>query len=274
MEEVVQSLASPATRSPHALQWRQAIYVRDLLLELVVRDLKLRYNRSLLGVAWSLVLPLAQMLVFYVIFRSVLAINIPNYHLFVFCGLLVWGWFQSSLLAAAGAITDNRELLRRPGFPLAILPVIPLITQCVHFMLALPILLTFVVLAGGPLTSALLAVPAVTAIQFLLTMSLAYLVATLQVRFRDTQHVVGVLLLMLFYVSPVIYDTAFVADAYAPVYGLNPLVHLIGAYRSAFLRGEPPDVHILVTLGTLSAGLLWFAHAIFVRASYRFAEQL
>jgi lipopolysaccharide transport system permease protein len=253
---------------------RRLVYLRDLLLELVVRDIRLRYNRSFLGIAWSLVIPLAQMLVFYFVFRTVLAIDIPNYHLFVFCGLLAWTWFQSSLVAAAGAITENRELVRRPGFPTSLLPVIPLITHLVHFLLALPILLLFELLSGGRLTGALLLLPVVIGVQLILTLSLADLIATFQVTFRDTRHLIGILLLLLFYLSPVIYDPRSVPDAYQPFYRLNPMVHLVDAYRAIFLRGEVPDCLALLVLGLLSAGVLWFTHAFFVQASYRFAEEL
>jgi lipopolysaccharide transport system permease protein len=276
VDDVIQWLASGATHSPRHLpsRWRKPIYLRDLLLELVTRDIKLRYNRSVLGLGWSLLVPLAQMLVFHFIFRSVLSIDIPNYHLFAFSGLLIWGWFQSSLVAAAGAITDNRELLRRPSFPVDVLPIIPVITQFVQFLLALPILFLFVELAGVPLTTAYLALPAVAAVQLMLTMSVAYLLATFQVWFRDTQHFTGVALLMVFYLSPVIYDASLVPDAYARIYDLNPMVHLMAAYRSVILRGELPNTLALLAVGTASACLLWFGHAVFARASHRFAEEL
>ena len=113
------SLSTDAA-SPH----RRLIYVRDLLRELVLRDLKLRYKRSALGIGWSLLNPLAQVLVFTFLFRVVVPLGIPDYHLFVFTGVLAWSWFQQSVVAATGAITDNRELIRQPGFPAAVLPAV------------------------------------------------------------------------------------------------------------------------------------------------------
>jgi lipopolysaccharide transport system permease protein len=110
-----------------------------------------------LGLAWLLVVPLAQMLLFYVIFRS----GACHQHPQLLCVRILWltrlGWFRSSLVAARDAITENRELLRDPGFPLAVLPVLPLITQLVHFLRAVPILFVAIALAGAPLLSALLA---------------------------------------------------------------------------------------------------------------------
>jgi homopolymeric O-antigen transport system permease protein len=149
-----------------------------------------------------------------------------------------------------------------------------LITHLVHFLLALPILLLFVLFSGGRFTGALLMLPVVIVVQLILTLSLADLIATFQVTFRDTQYLAGILLLLLFYVSPVIYDPRAVPEPYQPLYRLNPMVHLIDAYRAIFLRGEPPDALGLLLLGMSSAGLLWFAHSFFIQASYRFAEEL
>src|SRR5215475_3862893 len=94
---------------------------RDLLHELVVRDMKLRYKRSVLGIGWSLLNPLAQLLVYRFIFEDVLPVNVPNYTSYLFCGVLVWTWFQMSLVFATSSVVDNRDLIKRPGFPVAVL---------------------------------------------------------------------------------------------------------------------------------------------------------
>jgi lipopolysaccharide transport system permease protein len=198
------------------------VYLHDLLRELITRDFKLRYKRSTLGVAWSLLNPLAQMLVFYFVFSTVLPLNIPNYAVFLSTGILVWNWFQASLLAATGAIVDNPGLARRPGFPTAILPVVVVTSQLVHFLLALPILLVFLLLSEIPPTSAILALPLVIAIQFLLTLSLSYFCATAHVVFRDMQYLLGVLLLLGFYLSPVFYRTEVIPASYQWLYRFNP----------------------------------------------------
>lgn len=253
---------------------RRLVYLRDLVREMVVRDMKLRYKRSVLGIVWSLLNPLVQMLVFMFLSRGVLALNIPNYPLFVFTGVLVWNWFQPALLQAASAITDNRELIRRPGFPTAILPVITVTTHLIHFLLALPVLLSFLLISGGRLTSAILMLPLVILVQFLLTLSLGYLVSTVHVTFRDTQHILGVSLVLLFYLTPVFYDASALPLRYQAFYRLNPLFHLVTAYRAILIYGEMPDIPTLLTLGALVGLLLWLGHTVFTHASYRFVEEL
>ena len=256
------------------IQGRRLVYLRDLVREMVVRDMKLRYKRSVLGIAWSLLNPLVQMLVFTFLSRGVLSLNIPNYPLFVFTGVLVWNWFQPALLQAASAITDNRDLIRRPGFPMAILPVITVTTHLIHFLLAVPVLLSFLLISGGRLTSAILMLPLVILVQFLLTLSLGYLVATVHVTFRDTQHILGVSLMLLFYLTPVFYDASTLPPRYQAFYRLNPVFHLVTAYRAILIYGEMPDIPTLLTLGAIVGLFLWLGHKIFTRASYRFVEEL
>jgi lipopolysaccharide transport system permease protein len=256
------------------LRSQRLTYLRDLLREMVVRDMKLRYKRSVLGAAWSLLNPLAQLLVFSFLFRRVLPLEIPNYSTFVFCGVLAWNWFQTALILATGAITDNRELIKRPGFPTIILPVVTVTTNLIHFLLALPILLFFILLGGGKLTGVVLALPLVILLQFLLTLSLGYLIATFHVTFRDTQYLLGVFLMLLFYLTPVFYDASIIPARYQAIYRLNPMLHLIDAYRAILIHGMPPDFTTLAILGVLGIGLLGIGYTVFERASYRFVEEL
>ncbi len=250
------------------------LYLIDLLRELIVRDIKLRYKRSLLGIAWSLLNPLAQLLVFSLIFGFVLPLNIPNYASFLFTGLLAWNWFQASLYAATGAIVDNRELIRRPGFSAIILPIVSVATNFIHYLLALPILLVFLLINGISLNTAGLALPVIFAVQFLFTLSLSYLVATLHVTFRDTQYLLGIVLLLGFYLSPVFYDASAIPERFQMIYRLNPMVILIDAYRHILLEGQLPGGLELLALSLISAGLLWVSYRIFIGASAQFAEEL
>jgi lipopolysaccharide transport system permease protein len=249
-------------------------YLRDLLRELVVRDIKLRYKRSFLGIAWSLLNPLFQLVVLVFLFNRALRLEIPNYVSFAFTGVLAYDWFQSGLFLATVCITDGRDLIKRPGFPAAILPVSTVTTSMIHFLLALPILLLFVVIDIGRLTAAIAALPVVIVLEFLLILGLAYLTAALQVTFRDTQHLLGILLRLLFFLTPVFYDASVIPESYQALYRLNPMAQLITAYRTILLEGQLPPFFSLLTLGVVSMGLFWVGYTVFQRASDRFVEEL
>lgn len=261
-------------QSAYRQRHRRIIYVYDLLRQLVGRDLKLQYKRSVLGIAWTFITPLMQLLVYFFVFRLAFSLDIPNYAAFAFAGMLVWTWFQMSLFRGASAITDNRELIRQPGFPVPILPIVAVVTNLVHFSLSLPILVIFLANSGIWLKPVTLLLPGLITLQFLLTLSLTYLVAALNVTFRDTQHILNVLLNLLLYLTPIFYDTNIIPERYLPIYHLNPIVHLVEAYRAILIQGTLPNLLPLAILGFISLSLLLFTYRFFRQASYRFVEEL
>jgi len=256
-----------------SLPHQRLIYVRDLLLTLVGREMKLRYKRSILGIAWSLLTPLAQLAVYFLTFDVLLPLNVPNYASFLFTGVLVWNWFQGALHQATSAVVDNRDLIRRPGFPVAILPVVTVASYLIHFLLALPILFVFLVWEGLAMTSALLALPLVITIQFLLTLSLAYFVSALYVTFRDTQHLLDVFLNLLFFLTPVFYKAKDLPSQYQAYYRLNPMVDVIESYRTILLSGTLPHGADLLRLGVLALWMLLLGYYFFRKASGHFVDQ-
>jgi len=218
--------------------------------------------------------PLAELLVLLFVFGSVFRVNIPNFGAYLFTGLLVYGWFQNALNLATGAIVGNRELVRRPGVPSVILPIVTVASNLVHFVLSLPILFGLLILSGIRITNAVLALPVLIAIEFVFIAGLAYPVATIHVWFRDTQHVLRVALQLLFYMTPIFYEASSVPAVLQPFYRLNPMAPMVDAYRAALIRGEWPSAARLLSLtvvavATLVVGVTWFQ-----RASYRFADEL
>jgi len=270
---VTQGMQRPRS-IPRVLSSRRRVHLRDLLWELVVRDMKLRYERSLLGVLWALVNPTAQLMVFVVIFQHVIRLEIENYPLFVFCGVIAWNWTRDALIRSAQAITGNRDLIRQPGFPLFILPVVSLATPLIDLLVALPIVVLLMAFSGGEISAALLAMPLVIAVHFLTLQGISYVVAASQVLFRDTAHVLSVALMLGFYLTPIFYAIDDVPAGLRGFYVVNPMAHLIHAYRSILMHGQFPDPWAMAIL-TLSGGILcWLGYGIFVRASHRFAEEL
>jgi len=253
---------------------RRLIYLRDLVRELVARDMKVRYKGSALGIVWSLMNPLMQLVVFHFIFRLVLELNIPRYSSFALSGMLAWSWFQASLLDASGSMLTNRELIKRPGFPVAILPVVAVTTHLIYFLLSLPILLLFLIIGGSGVKPMILVLPLIMAVQFVLTLGLGYLAAIANVMFRDAHYLLGVALQLLFFLTPVFYDASSVPQRYQTLYQLNPMVHLVGAYRGVLIEGRCPVGFAMLAISGLAAGLLYVGLRTFMRASYRYAEEV
>lgn len=257
---------------PRRLQ--RLVYLRDLLRALVIRDLTIRYKRSLLGVGWSLLVPLSQLLILSFIFQVVLPLNVPHYATYLYSGLLPWSWFNTSLMAATTSVPSNRELVRQVGFPVWILPIITVSSQFLHFLMAVPFLFVFLWIDQRPVTTAAAALPLVMALQGLFILALAYFVSAFQVFFHDTRHLLGITLTLMFYMTPVFYHLDAVPPGYTLLFELNPMVHLLTAYRAILIGGELPAVAPLAAVGAGSTVLVIVGRRLFIRLRYRFVQEL
>jgi lipopolysaccharide transport system permease protein len=253
---------------------RRFVHRRDLLRELVVRDMKLRYKRSYLGVAWTLVNPLAQLLVFDFVFRVLFKVETPNYTAFLFIGITSWNWFSASVIESTGAILQNKSLISQPGFPAALLPNVTVGSNLVHFLLTFPILFGMVLVLGIPITGAIVWLPIVILVQYVLTLSFSLLGACLHVNFRDTQYLLSIFLMLGFFLTPILYEMSIVPERYHPIYAVNPMAVVVDAYRAILIRGEMPELVSLSTVFTVSLVLFFLFYLFFRRASFGFVEQL
>ncbi|WP_225206445.1 ABC transporter permease [Novosphingobium huizhouense] len=264
------SAVSPSSPSTRSLQQRL-----DLLVQLVLRDLKVRYQRSLIGIGWSLLKPLSQLIVFSIVFTRVLPLNIENYTTFVFTGVLAWTWFSGSMTAAVGSVTANKTLAMRPGFPSVLLPTLVVASQGIHFVLALPLLLLCAAIDTGSLALVpLLALPLVVALQALLTLGIAYLLAALHVYFRDAEHLTGIAMMLGFYVTPVFYRPIPAGADLELLTTANPLAWLLRCYREVLVSHHLPPAMTMAELLAVSVLAFGIGLAVFRRAALRFDEAL
>src|SRR6185369_10470199 len=148
-------------------------------------------------------------------------------------------------------------------FPVAVLPTITVFSQFIHFLLALPIMAAFLVVDGYRPEPSLAALPLVILFQFALTLSLAYIVATLQVKFRDTQYLLGIVLFLFFYLTPVFWDDTSIPEPYRTIMHFNPVAVLLNAYRAILVRGQWPEFIPLLTVGAGSLVVLSMGYSLF-----------
>jgi lipopolysaccharide transport system permease protein len=246
----------------------------DLVHVLVVRDVRLRYRRSVLGMAWSQLAPLAQVAILAFVFSRVVRLGIPDYPVFLFVGLLPWLWFSDSVVGSTGSVIAHRDLVRKPMFPVAMVPVVTIATQLVYFVFAIPALLLAVVIATGRIPLTVIALPAILAAQFLICLGPCYVLAAVNIRFRDMTHLIAIVVALLFYATPILYTRSSVPSRYDVLYALNPLAHLIDAYRTVFLAGRWPDFGTLALLCLIGAAGAWLGSAIYRALEYQFYDEL
>lgn len=253
---------------------RRIVHYYDLMRVLVDREMKLLYKRSALGVLWTMINPLLQLLVFLFIFRTILKVDIPHYTSYVFTGLLVWQWFSKATLQATGIIIGNRALIRQPGFPVSVLPPAVVMTGMLHFVLALPVLAVFLLMDGRLPGPAFFWLPVLMLIQFFVTVTISYLLAGVNVAFRDTQNALAVLLQVMFYMTPIFYSIDRIPADLRLFYELNPMVPILMGYRSVLLDGQSPQWTSLLPVVVIISAFLPLCFLLFRHQSRRFVEEI
>jgi lipopolysaccharide transport system permease protein len=257
-------------RLPGAARLR---YLRELVLHLTKRELSLSYQNTILGWTWPLARQLFQLAVLVFVFSKVLDLNIKDYPAFVFCGLIVFTWLSNGILAASRSILSNRHFGLRPGFPTAVLPIIAISVAMFDALVALPVLFLMLALSDN-LSTNLLLLPVAFLVQFVLMAGLAWFCASVSVVLRDIPNLVGLLVLLGFYVTPVYFDVARVPEQYQWVLRLNPAAILIETDRAMLLGTPWPSTKSLVAVTVLSFLVAIGGYACFRRLSLSFADEL
>ena len=267
---------------------RELMRYRELIRNLVIRDLKVRYKNSVLGFFWSLLNPLAQVFIITVIFKFVIRIGFKDYSAYVLAGFLPWTFFQMAILDASQSILHHGPLLKKVYIPREAIPISIVISNLIHFALAMAVLGVYMIVIGIPFTWKLLLLPPLALMLFLLTLGIGLIVSSLNVFYEDIKYLMTVALNLLYYVVPVIYVAEQVSRNLPPryawvynVYQLNPLAVWITAFRQIILPPVPaaigprPLEPVFILTATLtSVGIAIIGYALFNKLKWEFAERL
>jgi ABC-type polysaccharide/polyol phosphate export permease len=259
---------------------RQLLRYRSLIQSLVARELKARYRGSVLGFFWSFINPLLLLLIYSFVFSVVLPGKWPAelqpYALFMFCGILPWTWFSSSLLESSNVLISGGNLIKKVMFPAEVLPIVTVLANMVHFFLGLPIVGIFLVYNRVPIQPLdLLWFPVVVAVQLLFTVGIALLVSALTVHFRDIKDILANLLTFWFFATPIIYPLSAAPPSAQRLLMLNPFTHLALSYQEIlFYRGPYTEWEGLGLLAAASFALFWLGFFLFDRLRDTFAEEV
>jgi len=261
---------------------------RELIRNLVERDLKVRYKNSALGIAWSWLNPLLMMLVLTIVFTVMAAQNRqPAYHVSVLIGILAWNFFSASVIGATGSIVNNAHLIKKVYFPRAALPVAVVIANMINFMIALPVFFALAWLSGVPLTGQvwlIIWLPVVLLVQVIFTVGIGLILSTVNVFYRDTQIIMEVVMLAWFFLTPIVYPIETVPqtatllgaafDLRRLVYIVNPMASIISSYRDVLYWGHTIGADFFLRTAITALAMLVIGYAVFDRYARRFAEEV
>ena len=247
---------------------------RELLKTNVKKEIRGRYKNSILGIMWSFLNPLLQLLVYSVIFGALLAGGDKTYPIYICVALIPWTYFTTAITQAAFTVIGNADIIKKVYFPREILPVSVVTSGAVNFIISTIIILAFVIFSGVGLSWYILLYPFILLIQYVLLLGIGFIVSSVTVYFRDLEHIIGVVLMAAFYATPIVYKLEQLPHTLQILVNLNPMTHLINAYRDIFYYHQMPNMEILVTLLGISLALTVVGYFIFKKLQKGFAEQL
>ena len=246
---------------------------RELLKTNVKKEIRGKYKNSFLGVLWSFLNPLLQIVVYAVVFQLILKNTKENYAIFI-CGLIPWTFFSSAISRAAFTMVENGNIIKKVYFPREILPISIVTSEAVTFLISTLIIIGFVVFGGIGISKYIIFYPLVLLAQYLLLIAISFIVSSISVYVRDLQHLIGVVLQLLFYATPIVYAAEAIPDNFKWMLNINPMTYVINAYRDIFYNQTMIDVVPLLILIAVSIVACIIGYLIFNKLQKGFAEQL
>lgn len=239
---------------------------------LISRELSSRYKGTIIGVFWLFLQPLMMVVVYSFVFSVIMKVRIPgmenSYHfaLFLMAAMMPYFAFQDALLASSNSLFANSSLLHKSTLPALLIPLVPILTTLVTEIIALLIIVIATYILLQQISYYLLLLPLLIVIRLCLSIAIGYMLATLSVFIQDLRQALGLLLTMLMFLTPILYPVSMIPAEFIPVNNLNPMYHLLDAYRAIILRGELPEIGVVYVAGfailLLFLGVLFFQKTI------------
>ena len=247
---------------------------KELLIELVKREIKARYKQSILGYAWVLLVPLLNLTVMSIVFSYFIRIPTGDtpYVIFLFTGLVPWMFTANAIAFATSSLVDNSSLITKIKLPTEIFPLASILSKMVDFLLTLIIFFLFIFIYRIPLQLTILFLPLVFLIQFILVVGISLVLSAINVYYRDVQNMIGVFITLWMYLTPVIYPQELIPQTFIPIFNLNPMMPIINAYRNIILYGVTPSWQSFIYSVVLSIIIFIFGYSFFKRRSRYFAD--
>ncbi len=247
---------------------------RELLKNNVKKEIRGKYKNSALGVVWTFLNPLLQLLVYALIFPLILRSTQPYYVVFVCVGLVPWTFFTTVVSQSAWTIISNGNIVKKVYFPREILPISIVTSGMINFLISTLIIVAFCFIYGLGLTKYIIFFPIVLIIQYVLQLAIAFILSAITVYFRDLEHFIQIILQVMFYATPIVYAAQDIPAAFQMVMQLNPMAHIINGYRSIFYYQTMPDLKALFILLAISIVACIAGYFIFRKLQKGFAEEL
>ncbi len=254
--------------------FKELYQYRELLKSNVKKEIRGKYKGSLLGVLWSFISPLLMVMVYSFVFDVIVKINIENYSVYLITGILPWIFFSGCVASGTITVIINANLIKKVYFPREILPISVVLSGLINFLISCIVIAIFLIVSGIGFSSNIIYFPLIVFVQFLLCLGVTFILSGINVYIRDTEYIMNFLILLLMYLTPILWEIKDAPDTLKNYIYLNPLTGIIDSYRKIFYYKMKPDFNILFITGVASLILCVVGYFIYRKLERGFAEEL
>lgn len=247
---------------------------RELLKSNIKKEIRGKYKGAWLGVVWSYLNPLLMLIVYSVVFSKIMRIQIPNYTMFLFTALIPWTFFTTTVSQGAFSIIANGNILKKVYFPREIIPISIVTSNVITFLISCIIMFIFIIITGLGFSWYALFFPLILISQYILLMGITFVLSSITVYIRDVEHIITVLLMVMFYGTPIVYSMDMVPASMKGILLLNPMTPIINSYRDVLFYKQMPNLLSMVIIVIISIIVFIFGLFIFRKLQRGFAEEL
>ena len=243
--------------------FKEIFAYRELLKNLVLNELKLRYRNSVLGFLWTILNPLFYLLILALVFSRIMRFQVENYAIFLFTGLVSWSMIQQTISTATASIVNNQALIRKVYVPKIIFPLANVFARYIDHLILTVILLVFLVVFRMPFSWYLFLIPFIILIHFLFSLGISLIFSVAYIKVRDVQHIVAIVFQALFFLTPIIYSVDVLPKSFRPLFLLNPVYYFVQIFRFPVYYSTLPSwkvisAALLLTIGAIVLGIYIF----------------
>lgn len=255
-------------------QLKELYNYREMMFNLVKKDLRTRYKGSFLGFLWTFINPLLQLIIYTIVFSTIMRVDVEQFYIYLFVALIPWIFFTSAIQGGATSILTGKDLVKKIYFPRVIIPISVVNAAFMNMVFSMVVVFGAIILSGRGLSQYIFLLPIIMILEYLLALGLALIFSALNVFFRDLEHILGIVIMGWFYLTPIVYTLDMVPEQYTRLFYLNPMTNIIMAYRDILYYKKIPEFGTLGGIFLWSIGVIVIGYIIFQKLQRYFVEEL
>ena len=255
-------------------QLKELYDYREMMYNLVKKDLRTRYKGSILGFLWTFINPLLQLVIYTIVFSIIMRCDVDKFYIYLFIALIPWIFFTTAIQGGSTSIIYSKDLIKKVYFPRAIIPISVVNAAFMNMLFSMVVVFAALIVSGVGLSGYIVFLPIIMAVEYLFAIGLALIFSALTVYFRDLEHILGIVIMGWFYLTPIVYTMETVPEQYRGYFKLNPMTDIIAVYRDILYYKQMPQFETLTVILVWSIVFIVVGYTLFQRLQRHFVEEL